>query len=476
MARPRAILWAVLLGSGGLAGCAHLDPAAASAQTAGSLSHAEIPARWAVEAASGTVAAGWLARFEDPQLDALVIEAVRHNSDLLAAGWRVEQAAQLVKAAGGSLQPSVVLTGKGSTNGGGEGTGINYITALASWEIDVWGRLRAGRAAEKSRHAAAWADYSFARQSLAAAVARSWFMAVEGSLQERAARRMWESSLQLLDLVSVKEKVGRSNDQDVALARADAGTYHDALLRLQAANAQLRRALEVLLNRYPSAEIAVSADLPDPQSPIPAGLPSGILERRPDLIAAENQVAYAFFKKEEARVGMLPQFSLTGSFGAVDSGVFQKIADFSNPIGGLGANFLAPLFKGGALRAQTRVRNAQQREAVQLYASVALRAFLEVENALSSVRTLEERVAVLEKVVRDNETAVRLAQTRYEVGKGDLLAVLQQRLRLFSTQTALLQVRGERLIQRINLHLALGGGFEAPPPGRKDESTNEKGG
>jgi outer membrane protein, multidrug efflux system len=294
-------------------------------------------------------------------------------------------------------------------------------------------------------------------------VARSWFLAVETALQERAARQMVQSGRELLALVDVRNKVGRSNDKDAALASADLGAYRDALLKLEDANAQMKRGLEVLLGRYPSAEIALREGLPEISTPVPAGIPSEILERRPDLLAAENQVAAAFFKKEEAKASMLPQFSLTGSFGAVDSDVFQKISDFSNPAWGLGGSLLAPLFRGGTLRAQVRARNAEQKEAVARYAGVALRVFQEVENALSSERVLRERVGILEQVVRDNETAVRLVEDQYEVGKADLLLVLQQRLRLYSARTSLLQARADRVVQRVNLHMALGGDFALHP-------------
>lgn len=452
---------AVILVSGGLIGCLPLKkPPTSPALKKEAFSHAGTPPQWAVSSSSGDVPAGWLSLFEDAQLEELVAEAMRYNSDLRAAASRVDQAAGLVGAAGGQLYPAVTVSGKGSPGPGSDGTGINFITALASWEIDVWGRLRAGKAAEDSRFAAARADYEFARQSLAALVAKSWFMAVERSLRERAARQMVQSSRDLLALVKDRKDQGRSSDQDVALAAAELGTYRDTLLELEDANTQLKRTLEVLLNRYPSAEISLREDLPAVKTSVPAGLPSDLLERRPDIIAAERRVASAFFKKEEARANMLPQFSLTGSLGAVDSEVFQRISDFSNPTGGLGGGLLAPLFRGGALRAQVRVRNAEQKEAVAQYAGAALRAFQEVENALASEKKLSERVIVLEQVAKDHETAVNLAELQYEVGKIDLLSVLQQRLRLFSARMSLLRVQGERLVQRVNLHLALGGDFE----------------
>ncbi|WDT80752.1 MAG: TolC family protein [Candidatus Manganitrophus sp.] len=183
----------------------------------------------------------------------------------------------------------------------GEGTGINFISAFASWEIDVWGRVRAGRAAAEEQFASEEADYISARQSIAALVARSWFLAVEGLLQERTAREMLESSERLLELTKSKREVGAAGDQDVVLARAETGSLRDSLLKLEQANAQSRRALEVLVGRYPSGEIEVAEMLARITAPVPAGLPSELLERRPDIFAAERRVSSAFFRCNRRR-------------------------------------------------------------------------------------------------------------------------------------------------------------------------------
>ncbi|MDC4224776.1 MAG: TolC family protein [Candidatus Manganitrophus sp.] len=125
----------------------------------------------------------------------------------------------------------------------------------------------------------------------------------------------------------------------------------------------------------------------------------------------------------------------------------------------MGGSLLAPIFQGGALRAQVQIRNAEQKAAVMQYAAMVLRAFEEVENALNAERTLRDREEVLAQVVKDYERVVEIAETQYEVGRTDLLSVLQQRLRLFSARSTILSVQGERLVQRVNLYLALGGGW-----------------
>jgi NodT family efflux transporter outer membrane factor (OMF) lipoprotein len=436
------------------------------------LPHASIPDGWkAATAGAGAVPADWIATFGDDRLNRLVEEALTYNADLRTAAARVDRAAGYVKAAGARLYPAVSVIGKTNRGSGADGSGINFINALASWEIDVWGRVRAGRAAAVEQFASEEADYAAARQSLAALVARAWFLAVEGALQVRTARDMLASSERLVALTTTKRDVGAAGDQDVALARADAGSLQDSLLKLEQANAQSRRALEVLLGRYPSSEIEIAEALARVTEPVPAGLPSDLLERRPDIFAAERRVSAAFFQEQEAKANLLPQFSLTASFGYISSDVFRRKSDFSNPTGGVGGGILAPIFRGGELRAQVEIKNAEQKAAVMQYATTVLRAFEEVENALSAEQTLPQRETILAQVVQDYERVVEIAQTQYQVGKADLLAVLQQRLRLYSARSTSINVQGERLVQRVNLYLALGGGWTQQPSNQQTSAA-----
>ena len=135
-----------------------------------------------------------------------------------------------------------------------------------------------------------------------------------------------------------------------------------------------------------------------------------------------------------------------------------------NPVWGVGGTFLFPLFAGGALEAQVEAKTAEQKVAVAEYGRIGSRAFSEVENALSAGFNLEGRADVLARSVGANEKALGFARVRYEVGSGDQRGVQQQMLALHASQVSLVHVQAERLIQRVNLHLALGGGFEQPPP------------
>jgi outer membrane protein TolC len=206
--------------------------------------------------------------------------------------------------------------------------------------------------------------------------------------------------------------------------------------------------------------------------PVPAGLPSDLLERRPDVVAAERRVAAAFNKVAEAKAARLPKIALTASITGVSSDLLI-LQNHSNPMFSLGGNLLAPIFSGFALESQVEIRNAEQKLAIAQYGSVAQRAFAEVEGALSAGFSSDEREAILSRSVASNARTLELAQTRFRVGSGDLRAVLQQGVALYGARTTLLRVQSDRRIQRVNMYLALGGGFAtspAPASGMEDNA------
>jgi len=304
------------------------------------------------------------------------------------------------------------------------------------------------------------ADREFGRQSLAATVAKSWFTATETWLQLQITEDMIKSGQELLTLADKRWQVGPGDEQDVALARANLGTFQDMAKQVRLAHEQSLRAVELLLGRYPAAELQARRDLPALPGPIPAGLPLEMLERRPDMIAAERRVAAAFNRVGEAKAARLPRIILNANVAAVKSDILELKKDFENPIGGAGAKLIAPIYQGGALKAQVKIRTLEQREAVAQYASIALRALGDVETALAVGNNLAERDELLQSTVTNNLRALELTQTSYRVGKIDMRAVQQQQLSVYSVRLTRLRVQSEQLTQRANLHLALGGSFE----------------
>jgi outer membrane protein, multidrug efflux system len=446
-----------------VAGCVLNKPPDTAAVKELALPEMQTPAQWTASGAgTGAVADRWLSSFHDDQLSHAVSEALAYNADLRVGAARVEQAQLYAKLAGAKLWPSVDLLARGGGKMSGDGSGLQGGVLSATWELDLWGRVRYGRAASAAQAASAQADFEYARQSIAALVAKSWFLATEAGLQVQAARETIRASEELVRLAGDRTRIGVGGQEDVYIARASVGGYRDVLRQLELGREQAIRALEILLGRYPSAAATVTPQLPGYPGEIPTGLPSVLLERRPDVVAAERRVAVAFNRVHEAKAARLPVISLTTGVSAISSELFL-LKDHSNPVWNLGANLVAPLFKGGALKTQVEIRTAEQKQAIAEYAAVGLRAFGEVEGALAAEIAAREREQILTQALSDNQQALTVVQTQFKVGSTDLRFVEQRQLALTATRSALIRVQSEQRVQRVNLHLALGGSFELPP-------------
>lgn len=441
-------------------GCA-LKPVPNAELRQQALEHVVPPAQWSAgksgTGAPGAVSETWLASFADPQLEALVAEAIVYNADLRGAAARVEQAAAYVKLAGANLSPNVTVIGKTGSKSGGDG-GLDIGLLNISWELDVWGRIRSGRAAAVDQYASAEYDYAYARQSLAALAAKSWYAATEAWLQRQLAEDTARAAQELVSLAQDRQRIGAGNARDVAIAQANLSTVQDSVQQYDQSYTAALRALELLLGRYPSAEIQVRRDLPAALPPVPVGLPSELLERRPDVIAAERRVAAAFYRVEEAKAARLPSISLSAGASWVSSDLLL-LKNRDNPKGSFGVSLLAPIFRGGELQAQVEIRTAEQKQAVAEYGGVALTAFSDVENALSGEFMLAKRDPLLAAAVAENERALMLTETQYRIGATDLRAVKTQQVELYQARMQQLRLQSERIAQRVNLYLALGGDF-----------------
>ena len=251
--------------------------------------------------------------------------------------------------------------------------------------------------------------------------------------------------------------VGAGQPQDVYLAKADLAGAKERQRQALGAFTQSVRSIEVLLGRYPGAELEVPRVFVPTPPGIPVGIPSALLERRPDLIAAERRVASAFHRIDAAEAAKMPSVSLTASGGSPSSEMAELLG--SGNFFSLGANFVAPLDIGGGLQAQVEIETANQEAALASYGSIALNAFNEVESALTNESLLLQREGLLADAVGNNESALGITKTQYDVGQVDFLSVLQLQARTLNSQISLIRIKNARLAQRVDLHLALGGSF-----------------
>jgi len=449
-----------------LAGCALKVPPAHDEVVGEALpATTRIPPAWTVAHAKSPVADNWLQSFNDTALDALVAEAIANNLDLRIAATKVAIAQQTVIVVGSQLLPHVgaVIGGRTTKDEDHSGTSDSTVAYVGvSWEIDVWGRLRAQRAAAEAGYEATALDYAYARQSIAATTAKLWYLTIETRRLVALAEQAVTIYRQLLTLVQIRRSAGKDSDLDVVDVRAKLETAQSEVERAREQYGEARRALEVLLGRYPAAEIDAAVAYPALPALVGTGVPSALLERRPDLVAAERQVLAAFRNEEAAELALLPEFSFSLVGGRLDDPVLTLLR--LNPwLASAGIGVSIPIYEGGALRAKVTIATAQQAQAVARYGAVALRAFREVETSLANERLLAVQLPMDQKALDDRTEAVRIATVQYKAGRRDLLWVAQLQTAALSTEADLIKLQGAQRVNRVRLHQVLGGSYDASP-------------
>jgi len=459
-----------------LGGCSLANPPAHSSVVSNSLpTGTTIPPAWSAGSAlNGDVANDWLKSFNDPGLNAVVAEAIKNNLDLRQTAAKVEVARETVVVVGAQLLPQVgaVFDASGTRDTSQSSTSTSQGAYFgASWEVDVWGRLRAQQSAAKASFESVQLDYAFARQSLAATTAKSWYLTVETRRLIDLATQDVELYADLLNLAQIRERAGKVANLDVVEASASLNEAQSQLRKMQALYSEADRNLETLIGRYPDGKIQVDSMFVPVPPPIPAGLPDTLLERRPDLLAAERQVLVAFRTLESSKLALLPSITLTTGGGRLDDRLLE-ILNLNPTLFRSAVQVYVPLYEGGALRAQVKISTAQQEQALAAYGNAALNAFREVEITLNNEGLLGERLAFQEASGKDRDEAVRIGRIKYSAGVIDMLSLVQLQTDQIETQIEIVETLNSQLANRINLHLALGGGFDASPAAVAPNTTS----
>lgn len=468
------------------AGCASAPPAAPPdpERTPGGFA---VPETWRQAPAGQPVASPaepsgptWWSGFGGEPLDALIRRALEHNRDLAVAAARVEAAAAEARIAGADLPPQVGAGLDASRRrqnfiglpipGGGDVLSSTSTTLTGgldvSWEVDLWGRLRAGAAAALAGTEAAAADRSAAELSISGQTAKAWFSLLEALHQVELAGEEADSRRRTSERIRRRYEAGLRDALDLRLALSGQAVAEAALPTRELALDAARRRLELLIGDYPAGELgpAVATDpaWPELPPPVPAGLPAELLTRRPDLLAAERRLAAAGLGVDQARAALYPRLTLTGSAGR-SSSELEDLLDNDFSVWSLAAGLLQPVFQGGRLRAGIELAAARRREAALAWSETAARAFAEVESALAAEAALASQEKALATSVDQAVAARDLAEERYGAGLVDYLVVLDAQRTALSARSQLLEVQRRRLEARVDLHLALGGGFSATP-------------
>ncbi|MBI4182787.1 MAG: efflux transporter outer membrane subunit [Proteobacteria bacterium] len=450
--------------------------AACGARIAGIAPPADIPGGWTAPvppAAEIWPSPDWWRGFGSPELDALVAAARAGNFDLGAAAARVLQADAQVRVAGASLLPSLQMgadvtrqrtssqrSTSTRTTGGSADVTLYDASLSASYELDFWARNRAGQAAAVISARASRYDQEAVALTVTAGVATTYFQIL--SLRDRlsVAHENLVNAERVLEVVLARARSGAASPLDVAQQRATVAAQRATIPALRQQERQAVNALAILLGRTPGAFDVTGTTLAGVALPaMAAGVPSGLLVRRPDIRNAEAQLAAANADIAAARAALLPSLQLTGAAGA-GATALSSLFDSSSRVYSLAAALTQPIFEGGRLKGQVDLAIGRREELIQGYRKAIVSAFADVETALVAVERTAEQQGFLDQEVGQAQLAFQLAEARYRAGAVDLLTMLEAQRTLFQAQDNLAQARLAHLNAAASLFKALGGGWE----------------
>jgi len=416
---------------------------------------------WVVGQPADAVAKGkWWEVFNDPALNGLAEQVSVSNQTLAAAEARYRQASAAVRGARSGLFPTVGASAGASRGRRGEGsTTSNYDIGLdARWEIDLWGRVRRQIEASRAGEEASAADLENARLSLQAQLATAYFQLRVAD----ATRELLEDSVKAFQtsfqIAQNRYAAGVAAKVDVVQAESQLKSVEAQAIDLRATRAQLEHAIAVLVGKPPAA-FSLAPEKFELRIPeIPPGLPSRLLERRPDVAAAERRMAAANARIGVAQAAYFPALSLTGS-GGFASGAISTLISAPSRLWALGAGLAATILDFGARGADVDSARAAYDESVANYRQAVLVAFQEVEDNLAAARWLAEENAVQQDAARLARESVVLTLNQYKAGTVGYLDVVQVQATQLAEERQSVQLLGRRVASTVALIRALGGGW-----------------
>ncbi len=418
---------------------------------------------------------GWWDVFGDPQLRGYVHEALTNNWDIRIAAARVLQAEATAQVNRSRFFPSVGVGGNVTMSRGSEvgptpipqGTDptANYGTVYASmstYEVDLWGKIRRANQAARARLLATEAAQRTVRQQLVAAVAAGYLELLELDYELEIARRSYSIRTNSLALTTAREEGGVASLQDVVQARVLVATAEATIVDVQRRQQQKENELCILMGRNPGPIQRGIALREQPlRADVPPGIPSSLLERRPDIQATEEELIAANANVGEAKAAFFPELTLTGAFG-YQSVSLNDLFTAPAKVWQFGPALTLPLFTGGRLTGQYKFAKARFDEAVSQYQKTIQGAFRDVSDSLIQYQKSKEFTVRQEQSTQARREAADLANIRYTGGVTSYLEVLYSEQELFTAELELARAVGTELISVVQLYRALGGGWQTP--------------
>jgi outer membrane protein, multidrug efflux system len=411
----------------------------------------------------------WWEIFKDETLKGLIKTALANNYDLRVAVTRVEQEREIMAEARAEYFPAVTY-GVGLTGGRNQfqfspssntTTAQGFLAALASasWELDIWGRIRRTNESARAEYLSTEKVRRGVMLTVASEVSQAYFQLLGLQLQLDIARESAQAFDGTRALFEERLQGGVSSLLPVSRAQADAATAAGQIPELERQIALTENQISVLLGENPGhIETRTKLLLETVPPEVPAGLPSALLERRPDVLAAEQTVHAASAQIGIAEAAFFPQIGLTAFLGKISTPLSDVTLGLTNAWS-VGTNVTGPIFEGGKLRAQKRQAIAAWQQAALQFQQTALSAFQDVSNALISRQKYDERRTEQVKAVEANRTSVNVAFKRYNQGLSSYLEVLLAQEQLYPAELALAQTELNRRLVIVQLYKALGGGW-----------------
>ena len=399
-------------------------------------------------------------------MSALVREALAGSPDLQNAEARARAARWRARGAFGRWLPSASVSADGTrTETPVAGTNptvrtrseIMTSTVLASWEVDLWGRVGAGVMASDLTADAASADLDAARLSVAGQTARAWVDLIEAQQLLALSREDLQTRERALDFTQRRYDVGIASSLNLRTARSQVASARAGEAQAEESLLVAARRLQEVMGRYPDGALTSQGELPALAPIAAAGAPADLLERRPDVLASERRMRAAGFRIHEARTAMLPRLTLTGSAGSSGQGL-TDIDDSVNMVSNLVAGITMPIFRGGALMSEARASVNDRQAAASDYVRTSIAAWREVEGAISSDQSLEVRETQFAIAAEEARAAQELAEREYTRGVATLFELIDAYTRRIDAERGLITARAARVSNRISYHVALGGG------------------
>ncbi len=431
----------------------------------------------------------WYSVFHDEKLNELEAEAQMANQNLRAAAARVSESRALARETEANFFPTIDFSAAGSRQrtspNDGQAvaqspTGVAPATTFTSatvvpfdlsYEVDIWGKIRRAYESAGDQAQATLADFENALLSLKADVATNYFALETADSLIDVQRRTIQAYKENLDLTNSRFKGGISTLLDVEQAEATLAAAQAQLGQFQQTRAQYEHAIAVLLGRPPSTFSLSFRPLHSQPPVIPPGLPSSLLERRPDVSAAERRVAAQNAQIGVAIAAYFPTVQLTGQTG-LDSGDLGLLFNWQSRIWSYGPSIQFPIFEGGQISATVKQERAKYEENVALYREQVLVAFQDVENGLSSLRYLSQQQEAEDRAFTAYNKALELTNQRYTTGLVSYFDVIQAEGLALGAEQQTVQIQGNRMASTVLLIKALGGGWADSPLAKPDHGDH----